>query len=165
MNATIDSVNDTKKQVTLRLNDFVKGTLAVEHMTDHACTQIPQRFLQKEKTIKVRVFSIEDRSVTFTKKDSLMKHDVPLYLPETGGLPAIAPGDTVVGVIVARNEQGFIIRGFGEVRGMLPIDEENLIPDKAKTGTIVKAQVIRNKKNRGLQLTMDKSKVPSTADK
>lgn len=48
---------------------------------------------------------------------------------------------------------------------MLPIDEENLIPDKAKTGTIVKAQVIRNKKNRGLQLTMDKSKVPSTADK
>ena len=36
VSATIESVNDPKKQVVLRLNDFVKGVLKMDHMADHA---------------------------------------------------------------------------------------------------------------------------------
>jgi ribosomal protein S1 len=79
VNATIDSVNEVKKTVSLSLNDFVKGTLKLEHMADYPIKVIPPKFTQTGKQIKVRVFSVDERQVIFTKKDSLMKHDVPLY--------------------------------------------------------------------------------------
>lgn len=79
VNATIDSVNEVKKTVTLSMNDFVKGTLRLEHMADYPVKVIPPKFTQTGKQIKVRVFSLDERSLLFTKKDSLMKHDVPLY--------------------------------------------------------------------------------------
>ena len=40
---------------------------------------------------------MEGRTVLFTKKDSLMKHDVPLYPV----LRDVSQGDKVIGVIVA----------------------------------------------------------------
>ena len=76
VNATIVSINEVKKIVTLSLNDFVKGVLRLEHMADYPVKVIPPKFTQVGKQIKVRVFSLEDRSLVFTKKDSLMKHDV-----------------------------------------------------------------------------------------
>lgn len=48
-------------------------------MADYPVKVIPPKFAQVGKQIKVRVFAIDERSVTFTKKDSLMKHDVPIY--------------------------------------------------------------------------------------
>lgn len=79
VNGTIESVNEVRKTVCLRLNEFVKGTLRLEHMADYATKTIPPKFTQIEKQIKVRVFSVEGRTILFTKKDSLMKHDVPIY--------------------------------------------------------------------------------------
>ena len=78
VNATIDSVNDPKKQVVLKINDFVKGLLKLDHFADFPVKQIPPKFTAVGKQIKVRVFSVEDRKVLFTKKDTLMKHDVPI---------------------------------------------------------------------------------------
>jgi len=40
---------------------------------------VPPKFAQTGKEIKVRVFSVEGRHVEFTKKDSLMKENIPVY--------------------------------------------------------------------------------------
>ena len=77
--ATITAVNESKKQVTLSLNDFVKGTLSITHMADHPLKVMPPKFCQEGKQIKVRVFNVEKRAIEFTKKDSLMKDKAPVY--------------------------------------------------------------------------------------
>lgn len=79
-----------------------------------------------------------------------MKHDVNIYNSQE----EVKKGDIVVGVVVARNEQGFIVRSFGDIKGFIGIEEEKLIPEKAKMGTIVKAEVTRVKKGKGLSLTL-----------
>jgi len=61
--ATIESVSEIKKIVTLKLNDFVMGTLSLEHMADHPLKVIPPKFMEVGKQIKVRVFNIEKRSI------------------------------------------------------------------------------------------------------
>jgi ribosomal protein S1 len=50
-------------------------------MADNSIKQMPPRFLEVGKEIKVRVFSINEskRSMEFTKKDTLMKDDAPVY--------------------------------------------------------------------------------------
>ena len=54
--AVIESVNEAKKSVTLKLGDFVRGTLPLEHMADHPLKVIPPKFTQVGKEIKVRIF-------------------------------------------------------------------------------------------------------------
>ena len=49
VNATIESVNEVRKTVCLRLNEFVKGTLRLEHMADYATKTIPPKFTQTDK--------------------------------------------------------------------------------------------------------------------
>ena len=44
-----------------------------------------------------------------------MKHDVPLFK----SLKSVKKGDKVIGVIVSQNEYGFIVKSFGEVKGIL----------------------------------------------
>jgi ribosomal protein S1 len=56
--ATIAEVNESKKQVVLKLNDFVKGILPREHLADHPVKVIPPKFTQVGKQIKVRVFAV-----------------------------------------------------------------------------------------------------------
>lgn len=59
VNAMIESV--TKTQVKLSLNEFVKGVLKMEHMADYPIKQIPPKFTQTGKQIKVRVFALDER--------------------------------------------------------------------------------------------------------
>ena len=63
----------------LKLGDFVKGTLTLEHMAEHPLKVIPPKFTAVGKEIKVRVFSVSGRHVELTKKDSLMKDKVTVY--------------------------------------------------------------------------------------
>lgn len=108
----------------------------------------------------MRVFDIESRQVIFTKKDSLMKHDIPIY----NSLKKISKGAEVHGVIVAQNEHGFIVKSFGEVKGLLSFsDVKQNQPKKAdyKIGSCVKTYVLFNKKGKGLALTLDAKKVPA----
>jgi ribosomal protein S1 len=133
--------------VTLRLNDFVRGILRLEHMSDYPIKVIPPKFTQTEKQIKVRVFSIEDRTLMFTKKDSLMKHDVPIFK----SINEVKTGDKIIGVVVAANEHGHIVKSFGDVKGLLTFGE---CKEELKPGSIVKSLVMFNKKGSGLALTM-----------
>lgn len=84
-------------------------------MADYPIKVIPPKFAQTGKQIKVRVFLLEERSLVFTKKDSLMKHDVPIFK----SLKSVKKGEKVIGVVVAQNDHGFIIKSFGDVKGLL----------------------------------------------
>jgi hypothetical protein len=77
-----------------------------------------------------------------------MKHDVPLY----PSLKAVKQGDRVVGVIVAQNDHGYIIRSFGELKGLLSFQETKDL----KIGGVVNSYVLFNKKGSGLALTLKK---------
>lgn len=44
VNATIDSVNEPRKTVNLSLNEFVKGTLKLDHMADYPLKVVPPKF-------------------------------------------------------------------------------------------------------------------------
>lgn len=44
VNATIESVNELRKTITLRINDFVKGTLRIEHIADYPVKVLPPKF-------------------------------------------------------------------------------------------------------------------------
>jgi len=143
----------------LSLNDFVKGTLKLEHMSDFPSKTIPPKFATVGKQIKVRVFSVDERKVLFTKKDTLMKHDVQLFK----NLKSVRKGDLIQGLIVAQNDHGFIVKSFGEVKGLLTfadVKEHLSKKDKfeLKPGCAVKAYVMWNKKGSGLALTLDKKK-------
>jgi len=81
--ASISQINEKDKSIKLLVNDFVKGSLHLEHMSDFPLKVIPPKFLQLGKQIKVRVWSVDPdrRSLEFTKKDTFMKETskVPVY--------------------------------------------------------------------------------------
>lgn len=141
--ATIDSVDQTNKKVTLKLNDFVKGFLTLEHMADHPLKVIPPKFTQTGKEIKVRVFNVDGRHIEFTKKDSLLKENVPVYQSTS----ELAPGSKVQGVVVSKTDHGFIVRSFAGLKGLLTHNDikENgaklLKAGEIKSGSAVKCYV------------------------
>jgi hypothetical protein len=84
-----------------------------------------------------------------------MKHDVPLYATQK----SVKKGDKVIGVAVAQTEHGFIIKSFGEVKGLLNLtDVKETKKQEVKVGSSVKCYVLFNKKGSGLALTLDKKK-------
>jgi ribosomal protein S1 len=117
--ATIESVNAVTKSVHLKISEFVKGVLTLEHMADHPLKVIPPKLTQIGKQIKVRVFAIENRTILFTKKDTLMKEKVPIY----SNPASLGKGDKVYGVVVGQTEYGFVLRSFGGVKGLLTFDD------------------------------------------
>jgi len=72
-------VSDIKKEISLKVNEFVRGTLSIEHMGDFSMKMIPPKLTKVGKEIKVKVFAHDKRSLIFTKKDSLMKDSTPIY--------------------------------------------------------------------------------------
>jgi len=120
--ATIESIhseNPANRRVILKIGNFVKGVLPLEHMADHPLKVIPPKFTQIGKTIKVRVFGIQGRHVELTKKDSLMKEGV---LVATS-LNDVRQGMTIHGVVVGQAEHGFVIKTFGGLKGLLKHDD------------------------------------------
>lgn len=81
LNPIIEEVNAKDHYITLKVNDFVKGRLYMEHMADLPLKVLPPKLTQIGKEIKVRVFSIDykTRYIEFTKKDYLFKEKVPVY--------------------------------------------------------------------------------------
>lgn len=158
VNATIDRVNEVKKTVDLKLNDFVKGQLRLEHMADGPSKNIPQKFTTVGKQIKVRVFSMDDRKVQFTKKDLFMKHDTPIY----ENLAACKKQDPFTGLIVAENEHGYILTSFNGVKGLLKFTDvaqhlSKKQKQEIKVGTCLQCYILWCKRDKGLALTLDKN--------
>lgn len=78
---TVEKVNEEQKYVTLRVNEFLKGNLHIEHMADTPLKHMPPKMAEVGRKIKVRVLSVNvsKRFIEFTKKDSFMKDDAPVY--------------------------------------------------------------------------------------
>ena len=160
--AVIEKIVPEKNYIQLSINNFVKGNLHIEHMADNAIKQMPPKFLEVGKDIRVRVLSVNPskRSLEFTKKDSLMKEDAPVYQ----SYKEVKNGDKLVGVIVALNAHGYVITSFGSIKGLLNFEdvEEKLGKGYDKTsykvGSIVKAYVLFKKKDKGVALTLSKKK-------
>jgi ribosomal protein S1 len=81
LNATIEEVKAQDRYVVLKVNDFVKGRLFIEHMADLPLKVLPPKLTQVGKEIKVRVFYVDHQSryVEFTKKETLFKDKTPVY--------------------------------------------------------------------------------------
>ena len=152
--AKIDSVDESRKVVTLSLNEFVKGTLSLDHIGDMPLKTIPPKFKTIGKEIKVRVFNIEGRHVEFTKKDKLMKEKTPVF----GQMSEVNKGDKLYGVVAFKTEFGFLVKSFGGVKGLLTFKEISSKYSDLKEGSLVKTYVLWNKKNSGLALTTDRKK-------
>jgi hypothetical protein len=61
---------------------------------------------------------------------------------------------------VAETEHGWIVRSFGDIKGLLTFSDINADSSgiKVRLGSIVTAYVLFNKKKSGLALTLDKKK-------
>lgn len=81
ISAVVTDINEDKKFITLKVNDFVKGRLYLEHMADFPLKVIPPKYRDLDKTLKVRVFNIDPstRTLEFTRKDTLLKAKVQVY--------------------------------------------------------------------------------------
>jgi len=119
--AKIEKVNLDKKFITLSINDFVKGNLHIEHMADNALKVLPPKFQEVGKEIRVRALSVDagKRSLEFTKKDTLMKESSPVYK----SIKEVKRGDKVVGVVVSESEHGYVIKSFGNLKGLLTFED------------------------------------------
>lgn len=159
LNATIDEVNTKDKYVVMKLNDFVKGRLYLEHMADLPLKTLPPKLTQVGKEIKVRIFYIDykTRYIDFTKKESLFRDKTPVYQ----SYREADKGAKIVGVVVDENEHGYVVRSFGGIKGLLTFADikanGSQIKD-LKVGSIVKAYVLFRKKDKGMALTLDKAK-------
>ena len=140
----------------MALNDFVKGTLSLNHMADHPLKVMPPKFCQEGKQIKVRVFSVDKRAIEFTKKDSLLKDKAPVY----SQISEVRQGSKVLGLVVGEADHGYVIKTFGGLKGLLTFADVKansaLIKGELKSGSIVKAFVLFVKKGSGMALTLNK---------
>lgn len=123
MKATIARVDPASRSIAFRVNDFVQGTLHFEHMADHPLKVMPPKFQEVGKELNLRVLHVDApaRLIEFTKKDTLMKEDCPVYKTHKD----IKKGDKFVGVVVSSNEYGHVVRSFGTLKGLLTFEDIN----------------------------------------
>ena len=165
LKATISKVDPDKRSIMLRVNDFVQGSLHIEHMADTPLKVMPPKLQEVGKELSFRVLHVDasTRLIEFTKKDTLMKEDCPVYKTHRD----IKKGDKFVGVVVSKNEHGYIARSFGTLKGLLTFEDINAKQEKAapsekpteyKIGSIIKAYCLFKKAGKGVALTLSKKK-------
>jgi ribosomal protein S1 len=165
LNATTKGLSKDGKGVNLKVNSFVKGLFPLEHMAEMPLKNIPPKFEETDKEIKVRVFSVDEnsRSIIFTKKDTFMKED--MEDEGMGEISSVKKGHKVMGVVVGETSYGYVVKSFGSIKGLLTfadIKGENAGP--YKVGQIVKTYCLFNKKNSGLALTVNKKKCKESSN-
>ena len=153
-----------KDYVKLRVNQFIMGNLHIEQMADTPLKTMPPKFTEVGKEVTVRILNVkaDKRFVEFTKKDSLMKEDAPVFLSQRD----VKIGDKIVGVVVSENNEfGYVVKTFGGIKGLLTFTEiqeklgKNFDKTAFKVGSVVKAYVLFKKRDKGVALTLNKKKV------
>jgi ribosomal protein S1 len=137
-------------------------------MADNALKQMPPKFQEAGKEISVRVLSVDSskRSLEFTKKDTLMKADAPVYQ----SYKEVKKGDKVVAVVAAEVEHGYVVKSFGNIKGLLTFEDvksklgDGYDVSQFKPGSILKTYVLFKKRDRGLALTLSKKKAKEASE-
>jgi ribosomal protein S1 len=76
----------------------------------------------------------------------------------------VRKGDKLMGVIVSKNDFGYVVASFGGIKGMINFEDveeklgKNYDKNEFKTGSILKAYVLFKKKDKGCALTLSKKK-------
>ena len=122
--AKIEKVNADKMFVTLGINEFVRGNLHLEQMADNPIKVMPPKFTEVGKEINVRVWSVNPskRTMEFTKKDCLMKDDIPVFK----SYKEVKKGDKLYCVVVNECEHGLVVKSFGDIKGLLTFEDIKL---------------------------------------
>jgi hypothetical protein len=55
----IEEIHEAEKYISIRLNEFVKGKLFIEHMADYPLKMMPPKFGSAGKEIKLRVLNVD----------------------------------------------------------------------------------------------------------
>ena len=137
-------------------------------MADNALKVMPPKFQEAGKEISVRVLSVDSskRSLEFTKKDSFMKADAPVYQ----SYKEVKKGDKVIAVVVAEAEHGYVVKSFGNIKGLLTFEDvkskltDGYDASQFKPGSILKTYVLFKKRDRGLALTLSKKKAKEASE-
>ena len=158
LDTKIVKVMDDK--IKVRLNRKIVGNLSIEQIQDQPTKQIPMKYQEVGKEIKVRVLSIdlERNWMEVTRKAALMQEKCPVYTSHK----EVTIGDEFVGTVVAENQFGYIVKGFGQLKGLLTFDDlskakKNIGP--LMVGSLVKAFVLFKKAGKGFALTMSKKNI------
>jgi ribosomal protein S1 len=85
-----------------------------------------------------------------------MKDDVPVYQ----SYKEVKKGDKVISVVVKKVEHGYVLRSFGNIKGLLTFEDIKQKDESLsyKIGSIVKGYVLFKKKDKGLAITLSKKK-------
>lgn len=59
------------------------------------------------------------RYIEFTKKDSFMKDDAPVY----SSYREVKKGDKLICNVVSRVEHGLVIKSFGNIKGLITFED------------------------------------------
>lgn len=131
LDAKIEKVNKEQNFIVLSINDYLKGNLYLEHMSDNPIKIMPPKFTETGKTIRVRVLSVDvpKRFIEFTKKDSFMKDDAPVFQ----SYRELKKGDKVICNVVGHVEHGLVVKSFGNIKGLITYEDIKL---KEKSNTI-----------------------------
>lgn len=121
LEATISKVNEEQKYITLTANEFIKGNLYLEHMADNPIKVMPPKFTEVGKKIRVRVLSVDvaKRFIEFTKKDTFMKDDAPVYQ----SYKEVKKGDKILCNVVSQVEHGLVVKSFGNIKGLITFED------------------------------------------
>lgn len=90
-------------------------------MADTPLKHMPPKIVEVGKKIKVRVLSVNvaKRFIEFTKKDSFMKDDAPVYQ----SYKEVKKGSAVICNVVAHCEHGMVVTSFGNIKGLITYED------------------------------------------
>ncbi|RXN09143.1 RRP5-like protein [Labeo rohita] len=151
------TVMDLQKHgVNVRITDHIRGLIPKFHMAD-VVLKNPQKVFYSGLKVKCRVLSVDtqQRKLFLTRKKGLIESRLPLFLSYADA----KVGCISHGVIMCIKDFGCIVRFYGDVSGLVPMQElstERVAnpQDLFFVGQVVQAKVLRcDEKNKMLRLS------------
>ncbi|XP_014822913.1 PREDICTED: protein RRP5 homolog [Poecilia mexicana] len=131
--------------MVLHLSEHVKGLVPRTHLSDIILKNPEKKYIEGMK-VKCRVLSVDvdNRKLCLTRKKALVESTLPLFLSYDDA----RPGRVSHGFIVSIKDFGCIIRFYGNVKGLVPLEELSSEPivrpeDVFYIGQVLKAKVLQ----------------------
>lgn len=134
-----------KQGMFVRISDHIKGMIPRIHLADVVLTN-PEKKFQEGMKVKCRVLAVEAASkrLLLTRKKSLIESTLPIIQSYSDA----RVGRVAHGSIMCVKKFGCIVRFYGEVKGLVPVQElsTEFVTDPEDlffVGQVVKAKVMR----------------------
>uniref|UniRef100_A0A3B5LZ77 Protein RRP5 homolog n=1 Tax=Xiphophorus couchianus TaxID=32473 RepID=A0A3B5LZ77_9TELE len=131
--------------MVVHLSEHVKGLVPRTHLSDILLKNPEKKYVEGMK-VKCRVLSVDvdNRKLCLTRKKALVESTLPLFLSYNDA----RPGRVSHGFIVSIKNFGCIVRFYGNVKGLVPLEELSSEPivcpeDVFYIGQVLKAKVLQ----------------------